>query len=390
MSRTASSPLPSIQASSSINSLHQFTTHRPFSLIISTAAHASRLPSILKSRSSSRQDSSSFREKMAALRRSSRTPVPTKRAQQFLSTESHQSRHFPVVSESIDVKWVLNGEHVWWPATVTALHTNSDTDNTLRGRLLYSPQGIYSAEHADVIFTYSPSTNRRFVSSINNSSEPNEPSSWIFSCERTNEKSSPRSMGTENTSSTASDAAGKDTAKITSSRRTARQAQPVITKTPPRRRRSIGRYSSVRDARPQVEQVEFPSDADNHRLSHDVPSSSLNTRVGGSVAHSNQFSLSIQRAKSSSVLPPSEAPNREVLQQDGVDAEQFNATAEATGATSNATGTASNETGSPAVMTSISSRLNSLETNITHVLSTMNPTSSLQSHVVSILFSLKF
>lgn len=116
-------------------------------------------------------------ENPSTQRRSTRNLVPTLRAEQYREHRDSQNRLHPDTKDDIYVRWILEGEKVWWPATVIKLQPSRIVHHEFRGSLLYHKFRTYPAEPASVIFFLS-AQNERLVRSAAKSNE--SASSWVF------------------------------------------------------------------------------------------------------------------------------------------------------------------------------------------------------------------
>ncbi len=122
------------------------------------------------------------------IRRSTRQRVETDRGRSF-NIYCHDHRPaFPLVSEDILVKWILDGQVVWWRATVLRVDggspsTTSDRQNDVCGEILYHKHGTYPPEHALVKFHRPNEEGARFLSTQSKRrsfAEASPQSSWIY------------------------------------------------------------------------------------------------------------------------------------------------------------------------------------------------------------------
>ena len=113
--------------------------------------------------------------------RSSRTSIPTDRAIQF-KLASHRSRTaFPVSTDEIKVKWILQGKNFWWPATVIDRDNRVPKNNKMAARIKYHAHRNYNCEYANVVFSMCPKEGSRLVYSVGtNSLRLKDCSSWIY------------------------------------------------------------------------------------------------------------------------------------------------------------------------------------------------------------------
>ena len=57
------------------------------------------------------------------LRRSARQSNPTLRGKEYFGGRGSKGMVFPSTGDEIKVKWILDEQPVWWPATVVSLHS---------------------------------------------------------------------------------------------------------------------------------------------------------------------------------------------------------------------------------------------------------------------------
>lgn len=120
-------------------------------------------------------------KKSVSTRRSGRAHVPSSRAEQYISERKSERPAFPSLNDEIQVKWVVNGISIWWPATVVTIQPPGARSRKCNAQLLYRKFQQYEAVLHAVVFSGSK---ERFVASIDSDSgESGAPSSWLYSDE---------------------------------------------------------------------------------------------------------------------------------------------------------------------------------------------------------------
>lgn len=129
------------------------------------------------------------------MRRSSRSHVPTARAQQYNELVQRRVRDFPRKLDEIKVKWELDGKIIWWPATV--LSVTATPQDSCEGELLYHSYEHYAKEHASVVFISKLSNDRSTsLSTVQHLGSSNTPSgssteaSWVYASDKIPDDSS--------------------------------------------------------------------------------------------------------------------------------------------------------------------------------------------------------
>lgn len=137
------------------------------------------------------------------LRRSSRVPSFTPRAQEYMQQQRYfKANHgFPHNGDIIAVRWKLGEREVWWPGEVTKINSASPSSSTAqRGELRYRPFGDYGAEEMCVRFFFLQSSQSRLVSHDERSDHDNceegdlNLCSWVFLHELTSADRIPDSL----------------------------------------------------------------------------------------------------------------------------------------------------------------------------------------------------
>ena len=125
-----------------------------------------------------------------SLRRSSRVCRPTLKKEHFIESVSEASSRFPSDGDEIFVKWILDGEHVWWPASVLQVEDHIEQAPSRIGCLQYHWFGKYQPERASVRFSFNSSDGERLVASFTKGEEHDHKqdgqqheSSWVFRSE---------------------------------------------------------------------------------------------------------------------------------------------------------------------------------------------------------------
>lgn len=138
----------------------------------------------------------------AYARRSSRFRTPTLRAQQYKEERGMSGLLVPRSGDEISVKWILNNQPVWWPATVMSADELDTCTRKCAGSLLYHKLDQYVPVLTSVQFSTSAS-NQRFVTSLCSSSkgEKGEPSSWVYRDEKTSDSDCASHDGSYNSAS---------------------------------------------------------------------------------------------------------------------------------------------------------------------------------------------
>lgn len=126
------------------------------------------------------------------IRRSGRTSTLTSRARAFFqdTRRTDMPPKFPQEGDEISVRWVLNDEEVWWPATVTKIEDEYESKSTRRGKLIYHRLRNYGVECMTVLFYFLESSKQCLVSPIDPCSDDqttrrhghdnDDLSTWVF------------------------------------------------------------------------------------------------------------------------------------------------------------------------------------------------------------------
>lgn len=124
-----------------------------------------------------------------AVRRSNRKTKHTPRGREYFNTLGNRAEEggkFPFDGDRIQVKWILDGATLWWPATVLSIDVTSmekeKDEITCRGAVIYKKLGKYSAETTEVLFSSNTKLHTCFVRSLPG---PSEFASWVFSVDST-------------------------------------------------------------------------------------------------------------------------------------------------------------------------------------------------------------
>lgn len=115
--------------------------------------------------------------------RSSLAKNSTRSADLTNPTSCDSEPRFPSKLDTIEVQWIVGNETIWWPARVLDISTSTGTDNTdqcIRGKLLYSALRSYGQEVSHVLFSVEKSSGQGLVTTLQDNLPQSQTSSWIF------------------------------------------------------------------------------------------------------------------------------------------------------------------------------------------------------------------